>query len=97
VAATPRGASADLALRLPVNYRTAPHTLDESDYAMTVAALRAQQERLINAQASRDGLSLFDDGVFEHSTSAPARAPSQLNQRRASRVQTEFTAFQFQR
>jgi hypothetical protein len=72
------------------------HTLDESEYAMTVAALRAQQERLLNAQSQRPALSLFEDGVFEPTTGT-GRVTPQSNPRRPNRAQTEFTAFQFQR
>ncbi|MBA3850132.1 MAG: hypothetical protein C0502_09075 [Opitutus sp.] len=66
-----------------------------ADYAAMSATLRAEQERMLNTQPAR--LSLFDDGVFDDRGSLPGRGQSQLPPRRSQRVNTEFTAFQFQR
>jgi hypothetical protein len=67
----------------------------EADYAAMIATLRAEQERVLNAQPAR--LSLFDDGVFEDRGNLTGRGQNQLNTRRQQRANTEFTAFQFQR
>lgn len=73
-------------------------SLPSRDYAALFAALRQEEERMASLQ---NGLPaprlnpLFDDGVFDERTSLPSRA-NQSN-RRNPRVQTEFTAFQFQR
>lgn len=68
----------------------------EADYAAMAASLRAEQERLLNAQGPAR-LSLFDDGVFDDRTTLPVRGQNSLNPRRPQRASTEFTAFQFQR
>lgn len=68
------------------------------DYASILASLRQEEDRLISLQnGSAPRLnSLFDDGVFDDRGALQNRA-NLLQKAKNPRVQTEFTAFQFQR
>lgn len=73
--------------------------LAQRDYASILASLRQEEDRLVSLQnangASRLN-SLFDDGVFDDRNGLQNRA-NNLQNRKNPRLQTEFTAFQFQR
>jgi hypothetical protein len=69
------------------------------DYASILASMRHEDERLLSLQNSAGAPrldSLFDDGVFQDRTALPNRANA-LPKSKNPRLQTEFTAFQFQR
>ncbi len=73
--------------------------LTPRDYASILASLRQEEQSLLSLQNSNGTPrlnSLFDDGVFDERTSIPNRAGN-LQNRKNPRLQTEFTAFQFQR
>jgi len=61
--------------------------------------MRQEEERLLSLQNGTSAPrlnSLFDDGVFDERNALPNRA-NPLPNRKNPRLQTEFTAFQFQR
>lgn len=69
------------------------------DYASLLASIREGEERLLSLQNGTDPVrlnSLFDDGVFDERNGLQNRA-NNLQSRKNPRLQTEFTAFQFQR
>lgn len=70
--------------------------LTQDDYAALAAAVRLQEQRLLQLGQTQDArLSLFDDGVFEpRPTLRAVNNPAPVRRTRAA---TEFTAFQFQR
>lgn len=73
--------------------------LTPRDYASILASLRADEQNLLslqNASGAPRLNSLFDDGVFDDRKALQNRA-SNLPNRKDPRLQTEFTAFQFQR
>lgn len=88
VAAAPQPARAELPQRQAI----------AADYATLLASLRQEDDRLLalpNGTAPRLD-SLFDDGVFDERNALQRRA-NLLQKSKNPRVQTEFTAFQFQR
>lgn len=73
--------------------------LTPRDYASILASLRQDEQSLLSLQNNNGAPrlnSLFDDGVFEERTGLQNRA-NNLPNRKNPRLQTEFTAFQFQR
>jgi hypothetical protein len=67
------------------------------DYASILTSIRQEEDRLLSLQnAAAPRLSLFDDGVFDERSMLQNRA-NLLQKSKNQRVQTEFTAFQFQR
>lgn len=74
-------------------------TVMDRDYAALLTSYQEEERRMLAlpTRASTPQFeSLFDDGVFETHNTLPIRNSNQQN-RRNPRLQTEFTAFQFQR
>lgn len=73
--------------------------LTPRDYASILASLRQEEQSLLSLQNNSGAPrlnSLFDDGVFDERTALQNRSNNPQN-RKNPRLQTEFTAFQFQR
>lgn len=82
----------------PQRSEPANASLAQRDYASILASLRQEEDRLLSLQNSASAPrlnSLFDDGVFDDRNALQNRA--NLQTRKNPRLQTEFTAFQFQR
>lgn len=75
-----------------------PQQTMSRDYAAILVSLRQEEERLLTLQngAAPRLNSLFDDGMFDERNALPNRT-NLLQKSKNPRVQTEFTAFQFQR
>ncbi|MBI2510528.1 MAG: hypothetical protein HYV96_00995 [Opitutae bacterium] len=98
VAAQPAPAPAPAIQETPRHAETVNQTLAQRDYASILASLRQEEDRLLSLQngtAAPRLNSLFDDGVFDDRNGLQNR--TNVQNRKNPRLQTEFTAFQFQR
>lgn len=92
-------APAPAATETPRKVELPSATIPSRDYTALFASLRQEEERLLSLQNGTSAPrlnSLFDDGVFDERNALPNRANT-LPSRKNPRLQTEFTAFQFQR
>lgn len=99
VVAAPQPAPTSVATAAPRDGEVPGAMFAGRDYASILASIRENEERLLslqNAPGAPRLNSLFDDGVFDERTALPNRGGN-LQNRKSPRLQTEFTAFQFQR
>ncbi|HLP26508.1 MAG TPA: hypothetical protein VK477_12575 [Acidobacteriota bacterium] len=99
VAVAAQPAPAPVRQETPRQTELAAATLTPRDYTSILASLRQEEQSLLSLQNGSGAPrlnSLFDDGVFDERAALQNRA-NNLPNRKNPRLQTEFTAFQFQR